>query len=263
MITTVQGFTLQDILDARDAAVASGNRTVYFPPGEYVIDGEIVLTPPSHSNLTFVGVPGQSVIRQTGVGTGTNPRNIFRLFPNIAHVTFRGLSFEGPGLVASAWDTGCAIYGREVRDILVEDCRVSAMGGAGIGFSQGSNTGQALRRITVRGCYLSDNLMPTPWRNNYKDITVYGACEDVTIEGNTCLSPNDTGISVQYPFGSNNPGGEAKPITNVTIADNRCEGHARHGIIGAYGRTIPDGLSVVNNVCKGNGWIGTPMNLAA
>jgi hypothetical protein len=263
MITTVQGFTLSAINAAIAQAVNSGNRIVYFPPDtqqepprKYTINDEIVLDPAQgRSNLTFMGVPGKSIIRQTAQN-----KNIFVLEADISHVTFRGLSFEGTGQPASTWDTGAAIFGHQVSDITVEDCRVTNMGGAGIAFDQDDRDGEVLRRIVVRRCRLEGNQMLAA-EQGYVDVIVYGACEDVAIEANECLSANDSGIQVYYGYGSNDvPGGEPKPITNVHIAENRCEGHARHGIVGAYGRTIPDGLSIVNNVCRNNGWIGVYVN---
>jgi hypothetical protein len=179
-------------------------------------------------------------------------------------VTFRGLSFEGTGQPAAENDFACAILAHQVSDITVEDCRVTRMGGAGLLFTQGSAQGQTLKRITVRRCFFEGNQMPVGGEERgYKDLFVYGACEDVALVGNTCLSANDSGIEVAYGFGSNNPGGEPKPITNVYLAENRCEGHARHGIVGAYGRTIPDGLSVAGNVCRGAGHNGMTEKRAA
>lgn len=238
------GAGWQELRNTIDACYADGGGIVFIPDMTITVSQQVSVP----SDVTIQGNGSFSRIVST---SSTAP--VFRVAAGARNVGFKNLSIEGANQASTSPNQNVGIYFENgVENIWVESCTVIRTGGSAILFDNISDTA-ITRNVTIRDCYLAENLLPSTNWNLFCDISLYGRrFEDIRITGNTCLSGNDTGISIV----TDSLTLTNKILRNVYIANNRCENHRRHGIILAYGALPSEGIFAINNICRNNGWMG-------
>ena len=206
---------IQQLIEAALAPGGDGKASV--PAGEHVLDKALRLKP----GVKLSGVPGQTTLRTE------NPEiNFIELDPGddaAAHdIEISNLHLKGPGTspditrdVSSVSTKGCGILaathgnGKEVRNVVIEGCRIENVSGCGILFHTDHDV--LVQAVTVKNCQLHQNRRPpdTGKPAHYKDIFFYGTrFENVHLEGNTCsFTPNASsayGIPVSLSSSTDN-----------------------------------------------------------
>lgn len=253
----------------RTGSVEGG--TVFLPARTYTLEKTVKLYP----NVSLEGVGERSVLVPESGATNRNLIALKRGNDALPHdISIRKLTLRGPGRGARITDDaaenyfrGCGIIVNEVdaENITISDCTLTNLSGCGILFR---NRGfGAVKKVYISRCTAINNRRPRVKNDiqNYKDIYFYGTrFKDIRIQQNTCIFQFGTGETTAGPRIGNDSGiafvtsrldvdGEAR---NIVISGNECRGHYRHGIITFYGRVVHNGVSLTQNTCDNNGWMG-------
>ncbi len=266
-------MTSTEIQQQIDAAFTAGGGEVVLPAGEHTLEAPLRLKP--HVNLRGTG-------EQTLLTTEDVDTNFIELDPGAdaaAHdIEISNLHLKGPGTspditrdVSSASTKGCGILaathgnGKEVRNVLIEGCRIENVSGCGILFHTDHDV--LVQAVTVKNCQLHQNRRPpdTGKPAHYKDIFFYGTrFENIHVEGNTStFTPNDAssyGNDSGIAFVINGIGRQGCFVKNTRLIGNECSGHRRHGIVTNYDFLVPTDVEVRRNTCRDNRWVGIYVN---
>jgi len=195
-----------DASTAVSNAITAANGAVFLPAGTYKLSN-IALKP----GLTIFG-EGRATKLIPNNGTTDN---IFVFGNDDSNVLIHSLYFYGDGTdVLGSYGFGIyisATAGHECENIRVMGCEFENFSDSGVRCAGG------IKKSWFVDNYLHDN---TDGGTGSADLNFLGTVEDVTIQGNRCLSVNDTGIRC-IPTGS---------IRKIRIIGNTSIGHDEKGI---------------------------------
>ena len=296
----------EEIQNLINDAAKAGRREVLVEAGTHVLDAPLALfsgltlrgvsgqaiLKTENKDITFIRLVGESTAVELNLDASDRRHQNRRAIVDESRVDDSGphsieisdLILQGPGTNreditadASSKETkGCGILAyvnqspagrQEIRDILIQRCRLENLSGSGIRFDTRQDV--PIERITIRDCQLLNNRRPAdpppppgsglPSPDSYKDIIFYGVeFGDILVENNTCaFTPtatsrygNDSGIAVVQN------GQREGELRNSVFRGNTCSGHRRHGIATNYGDLVPLNVEASGNTCHDNRWVG-------
>lgn len=239
------------------AAAGASKQAVYFPPGTYDVNDELVVP----DGTTVSGDGWSSQVRQN-----TREKN---LFVSGTGCVFRGLHLIGDryllgdtGTPASLFDKNNGVYAQGKRGITVTDCFIERCEAGGVKF-------EGCRDVAVLNNRFFANPNPGSFSGSASDVVLWSSsgAARILIHGNYCLSNNSQGIYVDALGGdsdvivSNNICVTLDPSTCTlqgTWSEQAAAGvQRRHGIIIGYSSNTSGPRCVVEgNLCRNTGWTG-------
>ncbi|MBB4679940.1 hypothetical protein HNR67_006058 [Crossiella cryophila] len=217
---------------------AAGGGTVYFPPGDFQVKGEILI---QADNIVLRGAGWASRLTQTD--TGVAGKAILR-FANATGVAVRELSFTGRGTEHVVLDGNrkyngvAAVRFDKCTNVTVSGCRIARHAGGGIRWT-GSLRGALFADNTITGIGIANGSDPGPIgaKDNNNDFAIgqweSSPNDNIVIRGNT-ISGHCFGIGSGHGNG-------------LVISDN-----VIHDIPGQHGMYLsaPGGAQISGNVIR-------------
>jgi len=212
-------------------------KTIYFPKGTYIIDGTSAPAYFYHNGGIVIDFSVGIILHQEAIiQVKTSSEDGYNCFTvrNVENVSIRGGSIRGERdtHVGVTGEFGFGIYGRDAKNITIENVNITNFWGDGIIFDAGvTNFGESCENIIIKDCIvdsnrrngitISDGIKFRIINNNITNTDGTAPKSGIDIEGNANTIINDCIIQNNYFNGNTTSDITISNKTNgLKITDN-------------------------------------------